>query len=67
MVPAAMLDSKPITADADPPGPPTGESTEGRILVIDDDPAICRLLLMVLQRGGYKSVETARDARSPAP
>ncbi len=59
-----MPDSKPTTAEMDlpSPGPPPDDSPEGRILVIDDDPAICRLLSMVLQRGGYKSVETARDA-----
>jgi len=59
-----MLDTKTTIAAMDPPvaAPPPPDGSGDRILVIDDDPAICRVLSMVLQRGGYKSVETARDA-----
>jgi len=42
------------------PLPPPGR--EARILVVDDDPSICRVLLMTLNRAGYRLVETARDA-----
>ena len=52
------------TAKTDPisAGPLPGDTSEGRILVIDDDPVICQVLSKMLQRGGYKFVETARDA-----
>ena len=52
------------TAKTDPisAGPLPGDTSEDRILVIDDDPVICQVLSKMLQRGGYKFVETARDA-----
>jgi serine phosphatase RsbU (regulator of sigma subunit)/anti-anti-sigma regulatory factor len=59
-----MPDSKPATTEMDTPSAssPEAEGSEGRILVIDDDPVICQVLSKILQRAGYNSVETARDA-----
>jgi len=60
--------STPIPAEPDPlpAAPPPDDSSEGRILVVDDDPVICQVLSKILQRGGYKFVETARDAVTQA-
>ena len=59
-----MSESEPPAAEtASPPAvPPKDEHPEPRILVIDDDPAICRLLSLALRRSGHGAVETARDA-----
>jgi serine phosphatase RsbU (regulator of sigma subunit)/anti-anti-sigma regulatory factor len=59
-----MPDPKPTTAELGPlsANPPPDDNSEGRILVVDDDPVICQLLSKVLRHGGYKYVETARDA-----
>ena len=45
-----------------PAVPLKDDRPEPRILVIDDDPAICHLLSLALRRSGYAAVETARDA-----
>jgi serine phosphatase RsbU (regulator of sigma subunit)/anti-anti-sigma regulatory factor len=58
-----MPDSTPNPATLAPAAAPTpGNGPEDRILVVDDDPVICQVLSKLLQRGGYKFVETARDA-----
>lgn len=59
-----MPDSKPTIAEMETSsaGPPPDDISDSRILVVDDDPVICRVLSMALQHGGYTSVETARDA-----
>jgi CheY-like chemotaxis protein len=64
MMTATMPDSKPTTAESvtSSASLPSDDTSEGRILVVDDDPVICQVLSKLLQRGGYKSVETARDA-----
>jgi serine phosphatase RsbU (regulator of sigma subunit)/anti-anti-sigma regulatory factor len=63
-MPAAMMTTRPTPAESgrSPVNSPPEDAAEGRILVVDDDPVICRLLSTLLQRGGYKFVETARDA-----
>jgi serine phosphatase RsbU (regulator of sigma subunit)/anti-anti-sigma regulatory factor len=59
-----MTESKPLAADVGnlSPVPLADDCPEPRILVIDDDPMICRVLALALQKSGYAAVETARDA-----
>ncbi len=53
----------PVAAPPLLPAVPLKDDRPGpRILVIDDDPMICRLLSLALRKGGYAAVETARDA-----
>jgi DNA-binding NtrC family response regulator len=60
---ATMPDSTPNPVTSAPAAASTPDnSSEGRILIVDDDPVICQVLSKILQRGGYRFVETARDA-----
>jgi putative two-component system response regulator len=43
--------------------PITSDPVESPILVVDDEPANCLVLDMLLRQGGYKNVYTCRDPR----